>query len=197
MPVVQGLQGVPIPKRIWSAVGLALLGLAVFTADPASSESTAVGDAACIAAAVCYALHLRLFVWGRRVTLRLITTKVAAQAALSIVCLALLGTTSTADFAAQVTRQSRDDRASRSVVWRRREWRCALPSGRRAAGHRASASSGHLRLGATAGSAHVPCIPWRNSGPTGRARRRRLPIAVLAATAPAPDADCDDADCKI
>ena len=105
VPVVQGLQGVPIPKRIWSAVGLALLGLAVFTADPASSESTAVGDAACIAAAVCYACYdLRLFVWGRRVTpLRLITTKVAAQAALSIACLALLGTTSTADFAAQVT----------------------------------------------------------------------------------------------
>ena len=95
VPLVQGSQGVAIPKRIWGAVGLALVGLCIFTLDPSGADGGASlpGDAACVLAALCYAAYdLRLFVWGRRVApLTLITTKVAAQACLSLAALALFG----------------------------------------------------------------------------------------------------------
>ena len=86
VPVAQGVQGVPIPRRIWLAVAIALIGLALFTADPGgpggmATASSLEGDAACVAAACCYALYdLRLFVWGKRVTpLRLIQNKVRVR----------------------------------------------------------------------------------------------------------------------
>ena len=101
VPVAQGISGVPIPPRIWAAVGMALAGLLAFTADPAGSDgSSLTGDLACVLAAAFYAAYdLRLFVWGKRVRpLRLITTKVAAQAALSIGALALAGSGQAAEW---------------------------------------------------------------------------------------------------
>ena len=90
----------PIPRRLWAAVGVSLLGLGVFTADPSGASSDSYGDACCVAAAGCYAAYdLRLFEWGRRVTpLRLITNKVAAQALASVGLVALLGASESRDF---------------------------------------------------------------------------------------------------
>ena len=98
----QGIQGVPIPRRIWAAVGIALCGLVLFTDDPSGSSSASLtGDLACVGAAVFYALYdLRLFVWGKRVTpLRLITNKVGAQAAVSLTLLLVFGFADTYEFA--------------------------------------------------------------------------------------------------
>jgi hypothetical protein len=39
VPVAQGVQGVPIPRRIWTAVAIALAGLALFTADTSYPRS--------------------------------------------------------------------------------------------------------------------------------------------------------------
>ena len=122
MPLAQGLQGVPIPPRVWTAIGLAVTGVALFTQDPGTLGATAQGDGLCVLAACCYAAcalrvsrpltmtpaaartagskghndptrrptryDLRLFHWGKKVTpLRLITNKIAAQAALSVLAL--------------------------------------------------------------------------------------------------------------
>eukprot|EP00984_Skeletonema_dohrnii_P036684 scaffold37918_cov133-Skeletonema_dohrnii-CCMP3373.AAC.1 len=38
VPVVQGIMGVPIPKQIWAAIGLALGGVVIFTQDPNQSS---------------------------------------------------------------------------------------------------------------------------------------------------------------
>ena len=47
-------------------MGVALLGLALFTADPSSNGASIEGDAACVLAACAYAAYdLRLFVWVR------------------------------------------------------------------------------------------------------------------------------------
>ena len=99
VPAAQGLMGVPIPTRIWTAIGLALTGVFVFTQDPASVGSWQ-GDASCIVAAVFYATYdLRLFQWGQKVApLELITNKVATQAGLSCALLAALGWTETVEF---------------------------------------------------------------------------------------------------
>jgi drug/metabolite transporter (DMT)-like permease len=84
VPIVQGLQGVPIPKRIQFSVALALAGVVCFTQDPAGSPSV-LGDALCVVAAGFYATYdLRLFAWGKKVAPRkLITNKIATQAMLS------------------------------------------------------------------------------------------------------------------
>ena len=88
VPLVQGARGVPIPPRIWAAVVLALTGVFVFTLDPAAAATAASqqGDALCVLAAIFYATYdLRLFEHGSRVApLTLITTKITAQAALSV-----------------------------------------------------------------------------------------------------------------
>jgi drug/metabolite transporter (DMT)-like permease len=119
VPTVQGVMGVPIPNRIWSAIALALAGIALFTqdastvvsaaaataSDPAvssSAESAAEtiansgmlqGDILCIIAAGFYATYdLRLFNYGKKVPpLPLIRTKIAVQAMLSCLLLAFLG----------------------------------------------------------------------------------------------------------
>jgi drug/metabolite transporter (DMT)-like permease len=84
VPVVQGIQGVPIPKRIQFSVALALAGVICFTQDPTGTPS-ATGDALCVVAAIFYATYdLRLFSWGKKVAPRLlITTKIGTQALLS------------------------------------------------------------------------------------------------------------------
>jgi drug/metabolite transporter (DMT)-like permease len=108
VPVVQGVQGVPIPPKIRLAIILALLGVVCFTQDTGSIESsttvdmtssleifhttisaTTAGDALCVVAAIFYSIYdLRLFVRGRQVpTKALITRKIATQALLSLVLL--------------------------------------------------------------------------------------------------------------
>ena len=91
MPLAQGLQGVPIPRRVWTSIGLAVAGVALFTQDPGAAPTAASsqGDALCVLAAVFYASYdLRLFYWGKKVTpLRLITNKIGAQASLSVLAL--------------------------------------------------------------------------------------------------------------
>jgi len=101
VPVAQGIMGVPIPRRIQFAVVLALAGVACFTQDNAAtaattetasaaqSSSAALGDWLCVVAAGFYATYdLRLFEWGKRIAPRkLITTKIATQALLSIALL--------------------------------------------------------------------------------------------------------------
>jgi drug/metabolite transporter (DMT)-like permease len=91
VPVVQGIQGVPIPRRIQFSVILALAGVISFTQDPTGSPSS-LGDALCVLAAIFYATYdLRLFAWGKKVAPReLITTKIATQAILSVSLLAVV-----------------------------------------------------------------------------------------------------------
>eukprot|EP00980_Cylindrotheca_fusiformis_P016456 scaffold4903_cov125-Cylindrotheca_fusiformis.AAC.3 len=91
VPVVQGIQGVPIPRRIQFSVVLALAGVVSFTQDPTGTPS-AIGDALCVLAAIFYATYdLRLFSWGKKVSPRqLITNKIGTQAILSIAILLAL-----------------------------------------------------------------------------------------------------------
>ena len=103
VPSVQGLMGVPVPKRIWTSIGLALSGIYLFTQDVAADvgvdamDSTLntmlLGDVLCVVAAAFYATYdLRLFSHGKNVPpLPLIRTKIAVQAFLSCVMLSLLG----------------------------------------------------------------------------------------------------------
>ncbi|KAL7543735.1 hypothetical protein ACHAXR_013013 [Thalassiosira sp. AJA248-18] len=92
VPAAQGFMGVPIPTRIWSAIGLALGGVFMFTQDPNQCASVA-GDLLCALAAIFYATYdLRLFKWGKLVpTDELITTKMVTQSLLSFGLLAVLG----------------------------------------------------------------------------------------------------------
>ena len=102
VPIVQGIQGVPIPRKIQASIVLALAGVVCFTQDPTGTPS-AQGDALCVLAAVFYATYdLRLFVWGKRVAARtLITTKIGTQALLSVGLLAALGGSETIQFLSQ------------------------------------------------------------------------------------------------
>ncbi|CAJ1930803.1 unnamed protein product [Cylindrotheca closterium] len=99
VPVVQGIQGVPIPRRIQFSVLLALAGVVSFTQDPTGTPS-ATGDALCVLAAIFYATYdLRLFAWGKRVAPRqLITTKIGTQAILSLALLAALDLSSATEY---------------------------------------------------------------------------------------------------
>ena len=106
VPVVQGLSGVPIPKRIWTAIGLALAGVFMFTQDPSQSDCASLqGDLICALAAIFYATYdLRLFKWGKIVpTDQLITTKMVTQSLLSLGLLAMLGREETLDFISQAS----------------------------------------------------------------------------------------------
>ena len=101
VPVAQGIMGVPIPKRIWAAIGLALGGVFIFTQDPNQSDCASLqGDIICACAAVFYATYdLRLFRWGKLVpTNELITTKMVIQSLLSLVLLSVLGRQETINF---------------------------------------------------------------------------------------------------
>jgi drug/metabolite transporter (DMT)-like permease len=92
VPVVQGIMGVPIPKRIQFSISLALAGVVCFTQDPTGTPS-ALGDGLCVLAAAFYATYdLRLFEWGKKVAPRnLITTKIGTQALLSAGLLVAIG----------------------------------------------------------------------------------------------------------
>jgi len=97
VPVAQGIMGVPIPNRIAFSIGLALTGVALFTQDGMSgdavSNNVVLGDALCVVAACFYATYdLRLFKWGKLVPPKdLITSKIATQAALSVLLLLGVG----------------------------------------------------------------------------------------------------------
>ncbi|KAL3905714.1 MAG: hypothetical protein SGILL_009568 [Bacillariaceae sp.] len=101
VPVVQGIQGVPIPQRIQASVALALAGVVCFTQDPTGTPS-AQGDALCVLAAIFYATYdLRLFAWGKRLAAkRLITSKIGVQALLSILLLGVVSGTEAMDYIA-------------------------------------------------------------------------------------------------
>merc|ERR1712216_788858 len=106
VPAAQGFMGVPIPTRIWSAIGLALGGVFMFTQDPTQSDCASLrGDLLCALAAVFYATYdLRLFKWGKLVpTNELITTKMVTQSLLSFGMLAVLGREETLDFASRAS----------------------------------------------------------------------------------------------
>jgi len=106
VPVVQGLSGVPIPSRIWTAICFALSGVYMFTQDPTQSDCSSLnGDLLCALAAVFYASYdLRLFKFGKQVsTDALITTKMVTQSFLSIGLLLLLGRQETFDFISQAS----------------------------------------------------------------------------------------------
>ena len=101
VPAAQGLMGVPIPNRIWTAIGLALGGVFMFTQDPNQSDcASVVGDGLCALAAIFYATYdLRLFKWGKIIpTNELITTKMATQSLLSLGLLVVLGLEETRAF---------------------------------------------------------------------------------------------------
>jgi len=94
VPAAQGLSGVPIPTRIWTAIGLALGGVFMFTQDPNQIDCASLqGDLLCALAAIFYATYdLRLFKWGKLVpTDELITTKMVTQSLLSFTMLSVLG----------------------------------------------------------------------------------------------------------
>jgi drug/metabolite transporter (DMT)-like permease len=101
VPSVQGLMGVPVPKRIWTSIALALSGIFLFTQDMSggggnmdtATSTMLLGDALCVVAAVFYATYdLRLFDYGKKVPpLPLIRTKIAVQSFLSCVLLSVLG----------------------------------------------------------------------------------------------------------
>ena len=105
VPVVQGIMGVPIPRRVQFSVALALAGVAVFTQDSTSVDfssmpNVALGDALCVVAAGFYATYdLRLFQYGKKIKARsLITNKIATQAILSILLLLAAGREETMQF---------------------------------------------------------------------------------------------------
>jgi drug/metabolite transporter (DMT)-like permease len=92
------MMGVPIPTRIWTAIGLAVAGIAIFTQDASGGGDLAgstvlLGDGLCALAAGFYATYdLRLFDLGKKVApLPLIRTKIATQAILSCGMLAFVG----------------------------------------------------------------------------------------------------------
>ena len=106
VPVVQGISGVPIPTRIWTAISLALAGVYMFTQDPNQADSASFhGDLMCIFAAIFYATYdLRLFKWGKIVpTDELITTKMITQSLLSLAMLSVLGREEALDFFSQAS----------------------------------------------------------------------------------------------
>jgi len=110
VPVFQFVTGIPIPKRIWAAIAMALTGVFLFTSDPAGASSidgganTLLGDSLCVVAAIFYATYdLRLFEWGKKVPpLKLIVNKVSTQAALSVLLLLACGFNETKDYITRV-----------------------------------------------------------------------------------------------
>lgn len=94
VPVVQGINRVPIPTQIWTAISLALAGVFRFTQDPNQANSASLhGDLMCIFSAIFYATYdMRLFKSGKIVpTDKLITTKMITQSLLSLALLSVLG----------------------------------------------------------------------------------------------------------
>jgi len=107
VPLAQGVMGVPIPQRIWTAIGLALTGVFLFVTQDTggAADASLAGDLACVATAVLYATYdLRLFYWAgqRKVApLPLITTKIVTQTLLSVAVLVAFAAEPSLDFVRQ------------------------------------------------------------------------------------------------
>ena len=203
VPVVQGVQGVPIPRRIWIAVVVALGGLLVFTTDPsgaADGASSLTGDLCCVAAAVCYALYdLRLFVWGKRVTpLRLIQNKVAAQALVALGTLLVFGSREAAAFFSGATPDELQTVVP-LVLWSGIVVNGVAPflqvGGQQAVG---PARAQVIYASGPLWAALISLVTLGETvGAQGVAGGGAFLVAVLlAASTPAPDPDCDENVCE-
>ena len=202
VPVVQGVMGVPIPKQIWAAIGLALGGVVIFTQDPNQSDCASLeGDVLCALAAVFYATYdLRLFHWGKLVpTNELITTKMVTQSLLALSMLSVLGRQETLDF---LSDSSADDLKLVGIValWSGLAVNCVAPylqvSGQQAVGPaRAQILYASQPLWAAIMSFFLLGEACGIEGFTGGALF--LVAMFLAATADNPDPNCPAKECEV
>lgn len=202
VPVVQGILGVPIPKQIWAAIGLALGGVVIFTQDPNQSDCASLeGDVLCALAAVFYATYdLRLFHWGKLVpTNELITTKMVTQSLLALSMLSVLGRQETLDF---LSGSSADDLKLVGIValWSGLAVNCVAPylqvSGQQAVGPaRAQILYASQPLWAAIMSFFLLGEACGIEGFTGGALF--LVAMFLAATAENPDPNCPAKECEL
>ena len=202
VPTIQGIQGVPIPPRIWGAIGLALGGVGIFSQDPSQADCASVqGDLMCALAAVFYATYdLRLFKWGKIVnTSELITTKMATQSALSLGLLVALSGEETKEYIAGVT--SEDAMLAASVViWSGLAVNCVAPylqvSGQQAVGpSRAQILYASQPLWASVMSFVFLHEAFGTEGLIGGSLF--LVAMFLAATAEMPDPNCPAKECEV
>lgn len=202
VPATQGLMGVPIPKRIWTAIGLALAGVFMFTQDPSQSDcATLRGDLLCALAAIFYATYdLRLFKWGKKVpTNELITTKMVTQSLLSIVLLFVLGQEETGAFISQVSFNDLQ-LVGAVVIWSGLAVNCLAPylqvSGQQAVGPaRAQILYASQPLWASVMSYF---LLGEQVGTEGLIGGSAFLIAMfLAATAETPDPNCPQTECEV
>ena len=202
VPSIQGIMGVPIPKRIWTAIGLALAGVFMFTQDPSQKDCASLeGDLLCALAAIFYATYdLRLFKWGKKVpTNELITTKMVTQSLLSIGLLLVLGQEETLVFISQVS--SRDlQLCGAVVVWSGLAVNCLAPylqvSGQQAVGPaRAQILYASQPLWAAVMSYS---FLGEQVGMEGLIGGSAFLVAMfLAATAETPDPNCPQTECEV
>ena len=202
VPVAQGLSGVPIPTRIWTAIGLALGGVFMFTQDPNQTDCASFhGDLLCATAAMFYAIYdLRLFKWGKIVpTDELITTKMVTQSMLSLALLSVLGLDETLDF---FSRASQHDLALVGVValWSGLAVNCVAPylqvSGQQAVGPaRAQILYASQPLWASLMSFFLLGEQFGTQGLIGGSAF--LGAMFLAATAETPDPNCAAVECEV
>ena len=202
VPAAQGFMGVPIPTRIWTAIGLALGGVFMFTQDPNQSDcASLLGDLMCALAAIFYATYdLRLFKWGKLVpTDALITTKMVTQSLLSFGLLATLGQEETIDF---VSHASHRDLEIVGVVaiWSGLAVNCLAPylqvSGQQTVGPaRAQILYASQPLWAAIMSFFLLNEQFGTEGAIGGSAF--LAAMFLAATAETPDPNCGVKDCEV
>ena len=203
VPAAQGLMGVPIPSRIWSAIALALGGVFMFTQDPSQSDcASGRGDLLCALAAIFYATYdLRLFKWGKIVpTDELITTKMVTQSLLSFGLLAILGREETFNFISQASTQDLQ-LVGMVSLWSGLAVNCLAPylqvSGQQAVGPaRAQILYASQPLWAAIMSFFLLGELFGTEGMIGSSAF--LGAMFLAATAEMPDPDCDVPDkCEV
>jgi len=204
VPVVQGIRGVPVPPRIWTAIALAIGGVALFTTDPNSAGASLQGDGLCVLAALLYATYdLRLFHWGRRVTpLPLITTKIFTQAVLSVGTLVALGAEEARDYltSALASPDESFNLVVGVVVWCGVAVNAIAPflqvGGQQAVG---PARAQVLYASQPLWSALLSLLLLHETVGTAGCVGGTLFLAAvfLAATAPAPNPDCDEPVCEI
>jgi drug/metabolite transporter (DMT)-like permease len=202
VPVVQGIMGVPIPKKIWAAIGLALGGVVIFTQDPNQSDCASLeGDILCALAAVFYATYdLRLFHWGKLVpTNELITTKMVTQSFLALSMLSVFGRQETLNFLSDT---SADDLKLVGIValWSGLAVNCVAPylqvSGQQAVGPaRAQILYASQPLWAAIMSFFLLGEACGIEGFSGGALF--LVAMFLAATAENPDPNCPEKECEV
>lgn len=202
VPAAQGIAGVPIPTRIWTAIGLALGGVFMFTQDPTQSDCASLeGDLLCALAAIFYATYdLRLFKWGKLIpTDELITTKMATQTLISFAMLSVLARDETIDF---ITRASPGDLQLVGVValWSGLAVNCLAPylqvSGQQAIGPaRAQILYASQPLWAAIMSFFYLGEQFGTEGYIGGSAF--LGAMFLAATANMPDPDCPAVECEV